>query len=120
MKIGATTLDPHERARQLSASTSSAIPFYVLHARPTDDVNDAEARAHEILARFRVNENREFFEITARQAIETIDGICGRKLKKISLPWSELFASFPDDGSERRLTEQEMEKCRELAQRMSA
>lgn len=116
VKIGATTLSPHERARQLTSATASPEPFYVIYSAATKDVNSAEVQAHELLDEYRVNDKREFFAISARRAIDTIDRVCGVLEEKMpETPWAELFASFPDDGEARELTEAEKWKCAELA-----
>jgi hypothetical protein len=117
VKIGATTLDPKERARQLSAATAAATPFHVVYSRPTNDVTTAEAQVHALLSEFRVNDGREFFAVSVAQAIAAIDQVCGVQDRLPATPFAELFASFPDDGSPRPLTEQEQEQCRALEAR---
>lgn len=118
IKIGCTTLDPHERARQLTAATASPTAFYVLYSRRAEDANAAESHVHEILDEFRVNEKREYFRIPPAVAIHAIDRACGGA--NVSLPdlsFSELFALFPDNGSARELTEYERTLCRALEEK---
>lgn len=115
LKIGATTLTPFERARQLSAATASAVPFHVAHSRWTEDCTAAETRVHDLLDAYRMNDGREFFACPLGTAILTVDDVCGYGgAQGMSLPWAELFATFPDDGSPRELTEIERAKCLEL------
>lgn len=115
IKVGCTTLDPHERARQLSAATASPTPFFVAYSRWHNDVNIAEASAHELLDEYRVNDGREFFSCSLYQAVSVIDRVCvAFEGRNSSTPMSELFSTFPDDGSPRNLTEDEREQCRAL------
>lgn len=116
IKIGYTTLDPHERARQLSAATASPTPFYVAYTRFHNNASAAEAAVHEILDEYRVNDSREFFSCSLQQAVNAIDRICGcLHASSPATPYANLFASFPDDSGGRELTEEEREKCRDLA-----
>ena len=117
-KLGATTLDPHERARQLTASTSAALPFTVVYSRQVSDVNEAERAMHETFADRRVNGGREFFSCSVYEAVVALDRIAGGASEWKNdppTPMAELFASFPDDGSDRPLTPEEQAQCRELA-----
>lgn len=116
VKIGATTDDPRFRAKQLSASTSAPTPFVCAYSREVWDVNAAEALAHEMVAEHRVNDGREYFAIPVHRAIAIIDLIAGGTGVRMDppTPMSELFNSFPDDGSARTLTPEERTKCREL------
>jgi len=118
LKIGQTTLDPHERARQLSAATAAATPFHVIYKRWSDDANDAEARVHEILDQYRINDSREFFKVSVYQAVMAIDMVCGGTSDwGMKLPWSELFNSFPDHG-DGVLNEEEQAACRKLERKL--
>lgn len=60
-KVGFTDRDPEVRARELSASTASPLPFVVLRAWAVSDGRAAEQAAHSALAAVRLSENREFF-----------------------------------------------------------
>lgn len=122
-KLGATTLSPAERARQLTASTSSPTPFIVAYSRHVDDVNAAEAEMHRVFSDRRVNENREYFECSVLEACLALDRIAGGPSEltfEPPTPWAELFSGFPDDGSPRELTAEEAAKCRELAGDLAA
>ena len=118
LKIGATTHDPDLRMKQLTASTSSPTPFFVAYSRRVSDVNDVEQRLHELFDDRRVNEGREFFQVTVYEAAMALDKMAGegtRWKNEPETPWAELFATFPDDGSDRELTPEEAARCRELA-----
>lgn len=118
VKIGSTTLDPHERARQLTASTASLTPFFVAYHKSTKDVNASESAAHEILRDYRVNEGREFFNCSLDVAIKAVDRACGAAVVLPDLSFAELFNSFPDDGSARELNEEERTACRKLKEKI--
>ena len=61
LKIGFTSRSVQERISELNSSTTTPTPFetdfYFACSEPQND----EALAHEILARYRVNKNRDFF-----------------------------------------------------------
>lgn len=71
VKIGMTTRSPEERAQEL-ASTGVPMPFHVAAAWPVDDVRAAERDAHEALARYRVNDQREWFRVSVPEAIKAL------------------------------------------------
>jgi len=113
IKVGQTTLDPHERARQLTASTSSPTPFFCAYSRPTNDANASESHAHELLDAYRINSGREFFRISLEQAILTIDHVCGgeRAIAAVALsyvdsgppvetPYADLMSTFEERESD--------------------
>lgn len=116
VKIGVTTDTAANRAKQLSAATASPTPFHVVYQKVVSDCNDAEAKVHAALADRRVNDGREFFEVSVYEAAVTMDRICGgeRYKPKPLTPFAEMFASFPDDGSGRELTPEEQARCRAL------
>ena len=64
VKIGHTTVQPEERAKQLSVGTVVPTGFYVVRAFPTQWPVEAEKEAHRQLSYCRVNPNREFFNAT--------------------------------------------------------
>jgi hypothetical protein len=116
VKIGVTTDTATNRAKQLTAATASPTPFHVVYQKVVSDCNEAEAKVHAALAGRRVNEGREFFEVSVYEAAIAMDRICGgeRYQPKPLTPWAELFASFPDDGDGRALTREEQARCRAL------
>ena len=60
-KVGFTDRDPDVRAKELSATTSSPLPFMVVHAWAVSDGLAAERCAHAALSQVRLSESREFF-----------------------------------------------------------
>jgi hypothetical protein len=118
LKIGATTDDPIFRAKQLSAATASATPFVVAYSRKVNDVNLIEARMHERFDTERLNEGREFFKVPLHKAIVALDEMVGEEYISVKTPWAELFATFPDDGTARELTNEEQMKCQKLERQL--
>ena len=132
VKLGCSTCHPLERAKQLTSATASPTPFTVAYLRQVSDCNAAEALLHERFAECRVNDRREFFNTSVEAASFTMDKIAGfypcdepmssrpaahpyeKSVKDMRFPWAELFASFPDDGGGRYLTEKEAYACEEL------
>lgn len=117
-KIGATIHDPLERARQLSAVSSSPSPFFVAYKKHLASPFQVEAALHRIFDSCRVNDSREFFRIDLHRIIEvleTYDEV--RELLyegEVHTPFARLFAEFPDDGSPRELNTDEQFRCRQL------
>ena len=65
VKIGTTSNSVEARMRQLD-TTGVARPFEIVEAWLSPDARGDEARAHNILDRYRVRENREWFRIDER------------------------------------------------------
>lgn len=74
VKIGKTTKDPDERAKELSSATGVATPFIVVYKRQFNNCHVAEKVIHNILEEqgYRVNSSREFFSIDITEAINLI------------------------------------------------
>ena len=75
LKIGMTTRDPHERARELSRGTGVALPFVVVYSAKVPDALAAEKLIHQRLHRFRTNRRREFFELPLKDAVKELNKI---------------------------------------------
>jgi len=73
-KVGMTDRTPEERARELSASTSIATPFFVIYKHQTHYPKELEHAVHKELenSNSRINYNREFFEGDPSVAIRLI------------------------------------------------
>ena len=76
VKIGKTTLTLERRAEDLSAATGVLHPFLVAYGREVTDCNRAEGRVHEALKDWRVTADREFFQVKATVAINTLLDRC--------------------------------------------
>ncbi|NBE99705.1 GIY-YIG nuclease family protein [Nonomuraea sp. KC401] len=71
VKVGFTTKLAEKRARQLY-STSVPYPFDVEFRAAASHWRAVEAFAHQLLGTWRVNPRREFFAVTAKDAIENV------------------------------------------------
>ena len=74
-KIGYTKHEPEIRAKQISASTGVALPYKVEWAFQCFNGEQLEREVHEELATYRVNQQREFFDIPLVEAQEAIEKI---------------------------------------------
>ena len=71
-KIGYTKNEPEVRAKQISTSTGVALPYKVEFAFQCFNGEALEHEVHRKLEYCRVNQNREFFDITLSEAKEAI------------------------------------------------
>jgi|TARA_R100000084_G_C4633931_1_gene139949 hypothetical protein len=71
-KIGYTKNEPELRAKQISASTGVAHPYKVEFAFQCFNGEALEHEVHRKLKHYRVNSNREFFDVTLHEAIDVI------------------------------------------------
>jgi hypothetical protein len=71
-KIGYTKNEPEIRAKQISTSTGVALPYKVEFAFQCFNGEALEHEVHRKLEYCRVNQNREFFDITLHEAKEVI------------------------------------------------
>ena len=75
LKIGYTKNQPEERARQISNATGVALPYKVEWAFHCYNGEQLEGEVHKYLESYRVNNHREFFQISldeAKKAVETL------------------------------------------------
>lgn len=74
VKIGKTTRDTATRAAELSSATGVPTPFMVAYDAYFDDCDHAEAYVHALLevAGVRLADNREFFTLSASEAINAV------------------------------------------------
>ena len=75
LKIGYTKNEPEVRAKQISAATGVALPYKVEWAFQCFNGEQLEQEVHAELASYRVNQNREFFDIPLAEAQEAIEKI---------------------------------------------
>jgi hypothetical protein len=68
LKIGYTNLTPEIRAKQLSSSTGVVTPFKVEWAFKCFDGNLLENEIHGALNEYRINNQREFFQVDLEEA----------------------------------------------------
>jgi hypothetical protein len=81
-KIGQTQRTPEERAMELSGGTGVPSLFHVIHSCEVSNVHEAEKEAHKILSAYRINNNREFFKIEIKLAVEIFELVAKRFLLK--------------------------------------
>jgi hypothetical protein len=74
-KIGYTTNSPEERAKQISSSTGVVLPYKVEYAFRCWSGEKLEHEIHKYLDSYRVNNQREFFQIEFDQAKTIIERI---------------------------------------------
>jgi len=72
LKIGYTKNEPEVRAKQISASTGVALPYKVEWAFQCFNGEQLEQEVHRELEHYRVNQQREFFDIPINEAKKTI------------------------------------------------
>lgn len=77
VKIGKTTRDPYERAKELSSATGIPTPFVVVFYKQFKDCHYAEKLIHQYLEKkgYRVSNNREFFCMSINEAIEVVQSM---------------------------------------------
>ena len=80
LKIGYTKNTPDERAKQISNATGVALPYKVEWAFHCYDGFGLEQEVHHKLDSYRVNGNREFFEISLEEAKKTVEELGERYL----------------------------------------
>jgi hypothetical protein len=69
-KVGLTTRDPQDRAREISAATG-ALPFSLFAVLKVSDHQRCEAIAHACLHEFRI-EGKELFKVSAARALSIV------------------------------------------------
>jgi len=74
VKIGKTQREPEKRAKELSSTTGVPTPFVVVYESYFESCSEAEDFVHTSLGvkGHRVSENREFFEIPTKVAIDAL------------------------------------------------
>jgi hypothetical protein len=74
-KIGFTTGSVKDRAKQLY-NTSTVFPFEIEYCKRVKSPKEVEKKIHDVLAQYRINRKREFFEIELKTATEILDKEC--------------------------------------------
>jgi hypothetical protein len=73
LKIGFTTKTPDKRAKQISRGTGVPTHFIVEYALKCFNGQALEAEIHKYLHSYRVNNDREFFQIPLDEAKRVVD-----------------------------------------------
>jgi hypothetical protein len=77
VKIGSTTINPHDRAKQLY-TTGVPAPFKVYGYVRVQDHEKIEKAVHRELSRFRKSNDREFFKIAPEEAVKILESVSGQ------------------------------------------
>ncbi len=77
-KIGYTKNNPDERAKQISNATGVVVPMEVEWAFHCYNGFALEQECHHKLEKYRVNNNREFFQMSLEEAKKTIEELGSR------------------------------------------
>ena len=80
LKIGYTKQTPEERCKQISSATGVALPYKIEWAYKCFNGETVEREVHHKLKAYRVNNNKEFFQVSLEEAKETIK-LIGNKFK---------------------------------------
>lgn len=80
LKIGYTKQTPEERCKQISSATGVALPYKVEWAYKCFNGETIERQVHHKLKSYRVNNNKEFFQVSLDEAKKVIN-LIGNKLK---------------------------------------
>ena len=80
LKIGYTKSTPDERAKQISNATGVPLPYKVAWAFRCFNGELLEGEVHHALRKYRVNNQREFFQVGLDEAKQTIESI-GKNFK---------------------------------------
>ncbi len=87
VKIGMTTKDPNERAKELSAATGVPTPFILVFYKPFIDCYSTEQQIHQFLEDkgYRVKNNREFFNMPTKLAIDIVQAYYDTEQEELGL-----------------------------------
>lgn len=89
IKIGYTNRTAEVRARELYEGMNGVPkPFVVVHINDCEEPQELEAIVHERLARYRINDNREFFRYPADDAYQVLK-VLHKKNQQQHIPRSE-------------------------------
>jgi hypothetical protein len=75
LKIGSTTKAPEDRAKVLSKGTGVPQEFEVIWVYTCFKAEKIEREVHKKLRKYRINNQREFFQIDLQTAIDSIETI---------------------------------------------
>lgn len=106
VKVGTTRIDVEERLKQLY-TTGVPVPFECYYAGVVESAKNVERRIHRAFDKFRVNKNREFFEIEPEAVADIIRMVAIRDATP-----GEDYTETPDDKVA-------MEKLEQRAERFS-
>lgn len=90
VKVGRTARNPSDRAKELR---TTGVPgrFKVIHESRAHDAVLAEGLAHHALERYRVANDREFFQVSPSKAAAAVMRACGHRRRLPSWVWMILL-----------------------------
>jgi hypothetical protein len=112
VKIGKTTKDPLTRAAELSSASGVLGYFDVFFSIECDDIDHVENLVHHALKDYRVQRNREFFNITPEKAA-TIVKRCAFLLENVQS--EQVEANHQNDLQESNRAGVRIEKSKEAS-----
>jgi len=83
LKVGKTTRTPQERVKEISAPTGVPTNYHVAFQKEVADCDLVEVIIGKELQRYKYNQNREFFKLPLKTAIEVVE-IVSRYVEKMS------------------------------------
>lgn len=118
VKIGKTKADPTQRSKELTQSTSIPTAFELEYSAYVDDFNAKELEIHFALETYRVNKNREFFDVTVEQAISTIEELCtiryAENLAAETIPNQKIIAPVDEESVEKNDGQEAIEEASDI------
>jgi hypothetical protein len=91
VKIGRSIHGGQKRARDIF-QTGTPAPFVLEFEILCDDPKEVELEAHNALAKFRVNESREFFSVDLDEAVSAVVAIAARNFSACLISFDECWA----------------------------
>lgn len=97
LKIGKTQRTSEERAKEISRQAKTGLPteFNVAYSIEVSDCDLVESHVHHKLEKNRVNQDREFFNLSLQVAIETISSVITELKKQHYLEFVEKYDERP-------------------------
>ena len=96
IKIGRTSRSSEDRIEELSKSTAAPCKFKLVYEEYYDNCEQLESYVHRILDKYRLSRNKEFFSISIKQAIETIQEVIKKinNQEKINFDSNDIFDKY--------------------------
>ncbi len=96
LKVGMTTRSVEERVKEINAATGVAVPFGVRRCWRVSNPRAAEKLAHQKLDEFRVRDDREFFRLCFRDAVQRLD--CAVRHSGLEIRTLEALGGLAETG----------------------
>jgi len=86
VKIGMTTRDPDIRVKELSSKTAVPTAFQIIYKKEVEDCKRVETLIHNKLAKYKYQQNKEFFTVLPDKLIPFLDKLCSHFPKQTIPP----------------------------------